>query len=679
MAALILVMAAATVFEKFRGTEYALSHFYHSPLFIALWAVVAVCGLIYIFSVKMQRNPATLGIHFAFALILAGALLTFLTGKSGEVHLRLGEPATEVYILDNGDSAPLPFSISLERFEIEYYRGSRRPSDFISEVTIDGKNMVISMNNIAKYEGYRFYQADFDPDMHGSILAVSHDPWGVGVTYAGYLLLALSMLGFFFQRDSGFRRALRRLSGTAAAAVIMLFAGSVPAGARSIGDLPAIPRDVAEQFGDLYVYYNDRICPLQTLARDYTLKAYGKAHYGPYSAEQTVTAWLFYYDWWRTVPVKLKSKEKGTAKEQEKLSLLPAVASGEAFNIFPIADSTGKVEWYNPVGDLPAGLDYEHWVFVRKSLDLMGREVAAENWSEVSRILSRIRKYQEKTASEMLPPRGKVRAEKFWNRISRPMIPFMASISLGMVFFILFGIWLAREKKPSKALQNVLLVLAAVLLAYLVLTIGLRWYISGHGPFAGTWSVMMLMAFLATLAQILLARHFPLVQPLGFLVAGFTMLVAALAGASPKITHLMPVLQSPLLSIHVLSMMISYTLFGLVALNGFMGIFMKGKAAETLRDVSLVVLYPAVFLITFGTFIGAVWANISWGSYWAWDPKETWALITLLVYAGALHGSSLKFMKNPRVFHIYTLLAFLCVLITYFGVNLILGGMHSYA
>ena len=100
---------------------------------------------------------------------------------------------------------------------------------------------------------------------------------------------------------------------------------------------------------------------------------------------------------------------------------------------------------------------------------------------------------------------------------------------------------------------------------------------------------------------------------------------------------------------------------------------------ERLQTISLIVLYPAVFLLAFGTFLGAVWANISWGSYWAWDPKETWALITLLVYSFALHGKNLKAFQHPRFFHAFCIVAFLSVLITYFGVNLILGGMHSYA
>lgn len=127
-------------------------------------------------------------------------------------------------------------------------------------------------------------------------------------------------------------------------------------------------------------------------------------------------------------------------------------------------------------------------------------------------------------------------------------------------------------------------------------------------------------------------------------------------------------------------MMLSYTLFGLVAFNGILGVSVRSREVSSqLRDVSLVVLYPAVFLLTLGTFLGAVWANISWGNYWAWDPKETWALVTMLVYAFALHGGSVKAFNRPRFFHWYTIFAFLSVLITYFGVNLLLGGMHSYA
>ena len=146
----------------------------------------------------------------------------------------------------------------------------------------------------------------------------------------------------------------------------------------------------------------------------------------------------------------------------------------------------------------------------------------------------------------------------------------------------------------------------------------------------------------------------------------------------------MPVLQSPLLSLHVTVIMLSYCLLALIAINSIASLVTQAIHPDTRRltkamDLSQLLLYPAVFCLAIGIFIGAVWANISWGSYWQWDPKETWALITLLVYAMPLHTTSLRFLQRPVVFHLYCLLAFLAVLFTYFGVNFLLGGMHSYA
>jgi len=350
-------------------------------------------------------------------------------------------------------------------------------------------------------------------------------------------------------------------------------------------------------------------------------------------------------------------------------------ATGRAYRIFPLAgvDSTQAVSWFSCQDILPP-LDDGTWLFIRKSFNLLRQEVQKENWDEVKRIVGKIRLYQEKTALQVLPSQTKVKAERLYNRISRPMVPFMVCITLGIILFVVFALRLSKGKKQPLWEGIGVAALSALLFAYLTLVLALRWYVSGHAPFAGSYSVMMLMAWLSCIAVLILWKKFPFVQPLGLILAGFTMLVASLSGANPQITHLIPVLQSPLLSVHVLSMMVSYTLFGLVALNGIMGLSLgRGEASGRLMDVSLVILYPAVFLLTFGTFLGAVWANISWGSYWSWDPKETWALITLLIYAFALHGNSLKAFRNPRFFHIFCIVAFISVLVTYFGVNLILG------
>ncbi|MCM1107623.1 MAG: cytochrome c biogenesis protein CcsA [Clostridium sp.] len=185
--------------------------------------------------------------------------------------------------------------------------------------------------------------------------------------------------------------------------------------------------------------------------------------------------------------------------------------------------------------------------------------------------------------------------------------------------------------------------------------------------------------------SLIFARRFAAALPFGFLVCGLTLMVAMLGEANPQITLLMPVLQSPLLSIHVAVIMVAYSLLSFTLFNGLTALLLHAlskrdstEKLEHLQTVSHLLLYPAVFLLATGIFIGAVWANVSWGRYWGWDPKEVWALITLLVYASALHTSSLPLLRRPVVFHTFCVAAFLTVLVTYFGVNFLLGGMHSY-
>ena len=184
-------------------------------------------------------------------------------------------------------------------------------------------------------------------------------------------------------------------------------------------------------------------------------------------------------------------------------------------------------------------------------------------------------------------------------------------------------------------------------------------------------------------------------------MVGLGIAVVVLAFVMTKVVTpkppLQPVLQTPLLGIHVSVIMLAYTLFAIIAINGIIGLCAKSKR-EQLMHLSQILLYPAEFCLMAGIFIGAVWANMSWGRYWGWDPKETWALITMLVYALLLHFPWLKRLTAQRsnsatvlqakpiqqrsghvVYHIFSIIAFLFVLFTYFGVSYLLGGLHSYA
>ena len=196
---LIAVLAAGTIVEKLHGSDFALSHIYGTWWFVGLWALVA--GLMVYMAVKcrMWKRMAVCALHSAILLILLGALLTKLTGQHGKMQLEPNRPNNHYFIKDHDEitKEALPFSLTLDRFEIETYAGSSKPKDYVSHLRLsDGetqKDIVISMNHILRHKHYRFYQSDYDE--HGnSVLDVARDPWGIGVTYAGYALLFVSLV-----------------------------------------------------------------------------------------------------------------------------------------------------------------------------------------------------------------------------------------------------------------------------------------------------------------------------------------------------------------------------------------------------------------------------------------------------------------------------------------------------
>lgn len=691
IALLIVYMAVSTVLEKVSGTAAAMEWGYHSPLFIAMWAVAAVSGaVLYLISAR-RLSVAVSGIHLAFVLILAGALLTHFGGRQGAMHLRTGEDAATEYLSEDMEVHPLPFSVSLKDFEVVYYPGTFSPTDYVSTLEIvDGGHsgeLQVSMNRVGKYRGYRFYQSGYDEDAEGSTLSVSLDPAGIPVTYAGYSLLMLSLAGFFFQKGTGFRKALSRLSKTGAAAVLMaLPAGlvSATASAASVSaELPGhLPEETAAAYGRMYVYYNGRVCPMQTFARDFTMKLYGRRSYGGLSPEQVLTGWIFHADSWvSTLEEAGDPGSRAGKKAREKQDLVMLVRTASILKTFPYVGEDGRPVWYSPVDRLPSDMDSGQWIFIRKVMSLAGEAVMKQDYGSAAAVFGKIREYQEKTAGEFLPSETRTAAERLYNAVERPKPVSMLCVSAGLVLFILYGLF--PGVAAGRSLWRIsATVLPALVFVYLTFILGLRWYVSAHVPMSNGFEVMLLLAWHTMMLGTFIQRKFPLILPFAFLLGGFALLVASIGESDSAIAYLMPVLSSPLLSIHVMSMMISYTLLGLVMLNSIMGLVrhrVSGESLSTSADVSLVFLYPAVFFLAAGTFLGAVWANVSWGSYWAWDPKEVWALITLLVYSFALHGKTLKVFGNPEFFHWFCILAFLCVIVTYFGVNYFLGGLHSYA
>ena len=198
----VVVIATATYVEKRHGSHYALQHIYGAWWFVLLWALTAVTGFLLLIKKKMWRNLSVMVLHVSLLVILMGAFVTHVTSRRGMVHLREGE-ATHSYWVKDGQGLytmmeDMPFYLALREFKVLYDADGVTPSDYVSDVVIatkaGKKESTISMNHIGRVKGYRIYQTSFDEDCEGSVFTVSYDPWGTAITYAGYLLLAVSMV-----------------------------------------------------------------------------------------------------------------------------------------------------------------------------------------------------------------------------------------------------------------------------------------------------------------------------------------------------------------------------------------------------------------------------------------------------------------------------------------------------
>ncbi|MFT4223097.1 cytochrome c biogenesis protein [Dysgonomonas sp.] len=363
--ALTIVMATATILEKLLGREQIMNTIYGSWWFVSLWGILAFTSIYYILRKKLYKQRAVFLLHCSLFVILCGAFVTFLTADRGYIHIRQNQILNYYISEEDSERHQIPYDIKLLLFEIEYDSDTNHPVDFISYLRVDGEVCQVSMNKIYKHEGYRFYQLEYDNDEMGATLLVNYDPWGIAITYAGYLLLAISIL------------------------------------------------------------------------------------------------WILYL----------------------------------------------RISW-------------------------------------------------------------------------------------------------------------------KILLSIAVVTAVLWYYISQINPMT-------------------------------------------------------PILRSPMLAAHVSVIMVAYLLFILIAILSAVALNSE-KRSQALYNLNVKLLFPALFLLVIGIFLGAIWANISWGRYWGWDSKETWALITMIVYAIPMHKNSFKTFRSPRYFHLYCSIAILAVGMTFFGVSFILGGIHSY-
>jgi len=600
------------------------------------------------------------------------------------------------------------------------------------------KPYTIFMNNILKHKGYRIYQSSFDQDEKGSVLSVNHDPAGMAVTYAGYTMLGLFILLSLLNRKSLFRQIKPSHWKTpvkkAGLIALLLLAGIGIAKADQKGW--TMDKELAEEFGKVLVQDNNgRTKPLYTLSNDIIRKVYKKNQYQNLNSMQVFLG--FYYDFnsWKNTPLirisnpklreivgvdnkyaavsdlvnlqtnvyklqdhvrqiynkpasKRNKFDKEVLKVDERLNILSMIIRGQMLKIFPADNDSDK--WETPGKAPEFAQSKEDSLFLSNILGMIHHSVSRGNHKQAREYIQSVQKYQRKHASYELPSMQKTRAEIVYYKLNifNKLFPYYGLTGLLFIGFLMFNI--ATGKKPLSILIK--LFTGLLLIGFLFHTAGfvLRWYISGYAPLSNGYESMIFVSWVTILAGFLFSGKSKLTLAATSILAALTLMVAHMSFMDPEITNLVPVLKSYWLTLHVSIITASYGFLGMGAILGLLVMILYSilnnrnfpRIIETIKNLTTTnykTLTLGLYLLTIGTFLGAIWANESWGRYWGWDPKETWSLISIIVYSFVVHSRNIPGLKTMFAFNTLSLFAVSSILMTYFGVNYYLSGLHSYA
>jgi len=383
--------------------------------------------------------------------------------------------------------------------------------------------------------------------------------------------------------------------------------------------------------------------------------------------------------------------DKEILKLDEKVNLSLMLSTGSLFNFFPLpGDSTGK--WIAATEMNQDGNKEQKALII----DLYGQyygsvksAIQSGDWKNADIALDKIFAYQKKFGGNKLPPAAKVDAEVFYNKVNFFKYASKLYLVFGLVLLISLFVKLFNNKLKIKWIINSAMSLIVLLFILQTAILGLRWYISGHAPWSNGYETTLFIAWATVLAGILFAKRSTISLALTAILAAILILISGLSWMDPEITNLVPVLKSYWLIIHVAVITSSYGFFALIALMGLLIHILllstnernTEKLLPTIKELSSIIEMAQIiglYLLTIGTFLGAVWANESWGRYWGWDPKETWALVSILVYTFIGHLRHIPGFKSSFVVSTGAVLGFGSILMTFFGVNYFLSGMHSY-
>jgi cytochrome c-type biogenesis protein CcsB len=787
-------LAIATFIEKAHSTLLAKVLIYYSPAFFLLQLLLVVNFILIFIRCRLYKPDkgkwGLIAIHFSFIVILLGALISHITGKEGMLHLREGEKSSVFTAQTNHGPYvhPLPFEIELTKFTLKRYPGSGSPSSYESSllVYVDGKTRreLVYMNNVLDVNGYRFFQASYDPDERGTILSVSKDVAGRNVTYTGYMLLLAGGILCLTTKNGRIRTLYRQLkqrkNPSKLFSILLLVSTSTVVTANefpnnmkeTIRHLHIAPEH-AKDFGSLPVQMiTGRIVPVNTFSSEVLRKLYQDTKFNKMNPDQFLLSVLAYPEMWMYVPLidvpdkdfalyfgltrdhcafielfdsngiyKLQEKlgevyrkmpdqrtafDKKLIKFDERINIFNLLINKQLIRLFPKPDDPSQ-KWYAPGDDLSAFMK-EDSVFITKTFADYITEVRAavksQNWDKANEALKIIRdsQYDNNNVPEMTA--DKIALELRYNRMEIFRWCKVGYLSLGGLLLLFSFLSVFRENRRTKWIIRILGIIVLILFHYQMMGMGMRWKIGGHAPWSNSYETMVYAAWATVFAGLMFVRRSPLTFALSTLFAGVILFVSSLNRMDPQINPLVPVLKSPWLMFHVAVIMSAYGFFGISFLIGItnltvMRIVRKGigsgrsdsplnrdgsfspfndsphnyiRSCSTHTELSSnysgsimelsvineISLNIGLILMMTGTFMGAVWANESWGRYWGWDPKETWALITIIVYVILTHLHLLKTRNYLWLFNLCSVIAFASVLMTYFGVNYFLSGMHSY-
>ena len=663
----------------------------------------------------------------------------------------------------------LPFHMKLNDFIAEKQPGTEEVySSFMSKVTVEDErnfDFDIFMNHVLDHKGYRFFQSGFDPDEKGTVLSVNHDFWGTWVTYIGYFLLYVGLLGIMFFGDTRFKdlekslNKIKEKKKTMMTIVVLLFSvlgfsqhkenhqGPTQQQIDSIHKTIIVSKEHAAKFGALVIQDDrGRMMPINTFTSQVLRKLSLKNKFKDLDSDQVFLSMMLNPRlWYNTEFIAIDKKNQndsirnilGVPKDQKyvkatdffnvdgtyklqpflkdatstnipnkfqkdfknlniRLTLLDRALSGGILKIFPLLNDENN-KWISALeyrSDQTQVSDSLYGNFVKNAvpyyLMTLGKSLETGDYKAADKLLAAFKKNQENHGEEVLPSNNKIKTEIIYNKLNIFNNLFMYYALIGLLMFIILILQIFKDREIWKAAIYFCKGIIIVLFVWHTVGLILIWYVSGHAPWSNTYESIIYVAWATMAIGLALGRKSDMTIAATAFVTCMLLWVAHQNWVDPAIGNLVPVLDSYWLMIHTAVIVGSYgpltvgMILGVVSLILMILTTKKNKKRMhiNIKEITIITelaLITGLVMLTIGTFLGGQWANESWGRYWGWDPKETWAFISILVYAFVIHMRLIPGLRGTWTFNFLSIAAYASIMMTYFGVNFYLVGLHSYA